>query len=74
MGHHGVKDLSSLVIRSLHRLNLGQLCLKAIDGLELLLNSLLLGEGGQLVLFYHDLSPTALGSDFAEVGSGATSL
>ena len=72
--HHVMENPGCLVFGILQALYFSQLMLKFVNGLELVLDSLLLGECLQLLLFDESLWSSALTSHLAEVSSSAMSL
>ena len=72
--HHVLENPGCLVLSILHALDFGQLLLEVVDGLELVLNGLLLRHGLQLLLLDLSLSASPLGAHLAEMSTGAAIL
>ena len=68
--HHALKRLLGLHASLLLLLELGVLLNDAFQGLELVLDGLRLGDGGELLLLDLLLGPSALGPRFHQVGTG----
>ena len=72
--HHVMENPCCFVFSILHALDFGQLLLEMVDGLELVLNGLLLRHGFQLLLLDLSLSASPLGAHLAEMSTGAAIL
>ena len=72
--HHVLENPCCFVFSILHALDFSQLLLEMIDGLELVLNGLLLRHGFQLLLLDLSLSSSPLGAHLAEMSTGAAIL
>ena len=72
--HHVLENPCCFVFSILHALDFSQLLLEMIDGLELVLNGLLLRHGFQLLLLDLSLSASPLGAHLAEMSTGAAIL